>query len=353
MRLQEHVPLAPHTTFRIGGPARFFTQVGTIQELVEACAFARERNLKICVLGGGSNVLVADEGFDGLVIKIEIKGLTLSNPLTRGLKPELGPLAEGSSEHTMFVEAGAGEFWDDLVRCAVSKKLWGVENLSGIPGTVGGAIVGNIGAYGQALSQTLHAVEVFDTTTGNTTQFSNAECLFDYRDSLLKREPRYIVLRARFAFSTAPNPELSYRDLAEIFKDESHPTLAAIRESVLDIRKGKFPDLQKEGTAGSFFKNPIVTPEIAAKLQIQFPELPLFSIPETQGVKVPLAWLLDHALNLKGYANGRARLFERQPLVIAASFGATAHDIRALASEVVEKIFSLCAIRIEPEVQIM
>jgi UDP-N-acetylmuramate dehydrogenase len=331
MTIEENVPLAPLTSFKIGGPARFFVPVETTEELQKALSFAKERGLAVLILGGGSNVLIDDAGWGGLVIKIEITGIE----------------RDGQA-----LIAGAGESWDALVARAVGEGLWGLENLSGIPGSVGGAVVGGIGAYGAAVGQHLVWVEALDLD-GTIQRMTNTECAFGYRSSFFKNEAgRYIVLRAAFELSTTPAPELSYKDLAGRFR-EGIPSLAAIREAVLAIRSGKFPDLAVEGTAGSFFKNPIVSAKEAEALTRRYPAMPVFSMPETDGIKVPLAWLLDHVLALKGTCVGGARLFERQPLVIAATAGASAADVRTLAQMVEKKVKEEFNILIEREVHVV
>jgi UDP-N-acetylmuramate dehydrogenase len=341
MQLEENVRLAPFTTFHIGGSARFFVRVNSVEEARESFNFAKEKNLKVLVLGGGSNILIDDAGFDGLVIKIEIEGITL----------ERGPQEE--TQDKILIVAGAGERWDALVERSVEEKLWGLENLSGIPGTVGGAVAGNIGAYGSALSQTLQWVEVFDRESGEVKKMGNDACAFGYRDSFFKHDAgEHVILHAAFALSAVGKPNLSYKDLLERF-DDSSQNIESVREAVLEIRKGKFPDLTQEGTAGSFFKNPVLPLAQAEKLQKHYPTMPLFTLPESSGVKVPLAWLLDKALGLKGLAVGHARLFEKQPLVIVAGENCTAREVHELSLLVTEKVFDACGITLEPEVKII
>lgn len=332
MEIKENIPLAPFTTFGIGGNARFFARAKNVEELKEALAFGRDNGLKVFILGGGSNVLISDAGFEGLVLKIELTGVE---------EIENGYIAS------------AGEAWDKLVERAVAHDLWGIENLSGIPGTVGGAVVQNIGAYGSALSEVLSWVEVFDIESNIVRRLSAAECQLGYRDSIFKRnEGRYVALRACLTLSPTPTPNLSYKDLAEKLKN-SAPTLSQIREAVLEVRKNKFPDLQVEGTAGSFFKNSIVGKEEAGALKQKYPGMPVFAMPETSGVKVPLAWILDHALAIKGLRVGAARLFEKQPLVIVADKKSSAEDVKKLARLVQEKVKDECDLIIEPEVRIL
>jgi UDP-N-acetylmuramate dehydrogenase len=327
MIIEENIPLAPLTTFALGGPAHYFVRVQNIDELKESLAFAKAKNIKVLVLGGGSNVLVSDDGFDGLVIKIEITGV--------------------KQDDTTLV-AGAGESWDALVARAVDEGLWGIENLSGIPGTVGAAPVQNIGAYGAELKDTLAWVEALDTANGAVVRFAGNECGFGYRSSLFKQTPgRYVILRAAFNLKKDGTPNDLYKDLAGI----AGLSLAEIRAKVLAVRAQKFPDLTREGTAGSFFLNPVVSPATAAQLAGRYPGLPQFAA--GGGVKLSLAWLLDNALGLKGAMVGGARLFERQPLVIAASRDARARDVRALAEKIKKEVKEQLGIEIEEEVRIL
>lgn len=331
MTVEENVSLAGLTTFRLGGPARYFARVQNVEELKQSLDFARDQNLATLILGGGSNVLIDDKGFDGLVIKIEITGVD----------------KEGD---TLVV--GAGENWDALVARAVAEGLWGVENLSGIPGTVGGAVVQGVGAYGAAVGETLLWAESLDRKTGGIKRMSKNECAFGYRDSFFKHDNgRHVVLRAAFALSASPQPNLSYKDLEDLRNKEA--TLELIRKAILAIRKDKFPDITKEGTAGSFFKNLILPESEAKRLQARYPKMPLFAMPETAGFKVPLAWFLDHIFHVNGVREGGVRFFERQPLVIVADFGASSREVLEFKEKIKKLIKEKLDIEIEEEVRII
>ncbi len=335
MLIEEQVQLSLHTTFRLGGEARFLARVGNLEDLAETLVWARERHLRTMVLGGGSNCLVSDEGFDGIIIKIESRGIAFAE--------------EGGK---IVCTAAAGEVWDSLVAEATGRGLWGVENLSGIPGTVGGAPVQNIGAYGSELSDSLVWVEVFDTTLSQVVRFSKEGCEFGYRSSVFKKHPgRYVVLHAALALSPMGSAKLTYKDLKEHFKDGAPDTPQEVREAVLAIRARKFPDLTKEGTAGSFFLNPIVSTKKAQELKARYPQLPQFQ--SEGGVKISLAWLLDHVLNVKGMSVGGARLFEKQPIVVVADESATTRDVHALADAIVARVEETFAITLEKEVQVV
>jgi UDP-N-acetylmuramate dehydrogenase len=326
MTIQEHEPLAPHTTLGVGGEARFFSTVSSVPELAEAVAFARAHAVPIAILGGGSNTLVPDSGFEGLVISIAIDGLEF----------------EGDT-----VIAGAGVSWNLVVDEAAERALWGLENLAGIPGTVGGAVVQNIGAYGVELKDTLLWADLMRLDTGKVERCTSEELQFGYRDSLLKKDSALVVVRVALGLSRDASPHLSYPDLARAALSEKLESPKDIAKAVRSIRAKKFP--QGEGTAGSFFKNPIISKEEAEALVATFPGLPTFPT-QAGGVKVPLAWILDHALQLKGYEKNGVRLYENQPIVLAVSPGARASAVDALANEVAEKIKISTGISVTREV---
>jgi len=331
MRVEEHIPLAPHTTFHIGGPARFFVRVSTIDELIEALSYAHSQHIPFLILGGGSNMLISDEGFAGLVIKIELKGISVKGD--------------------MYI-AQAGEVWDDLTLRACTEGLWGIENLSGIPGTVGAAPIQNIGAYGVELKDSLAWVEAIDTKNNTLVRLTPHECDFGYRTSLFKKNlNRYVIVRVALALSSSGTPKLSYKDLAQAAQTQSLRDPRTIREAVLSIRSKKFPDLAVAGTAGSFFLNPIVSSQKAEELLKLYPGLPAFSA--QGGMKISLAWLLDHALHVKDLSVGSARVFERQPLVIVAEKNAHAGDVFALQEKISSLVLEMFGISLQPEVRIV
>ena len=336
MTFRENIPLAKLTTFKLGGEVRGVASCGSIEDVKAALALSRERGLPWYVIGGGSNILASDKGFEGILIHITADEIHFDD----------------SSDDTVLVTADAGAVWDEVVQEAVTRSLWGLENLAGIPGSAGGAPIQNIGAYGADVSNTLVWVEAFDTTTDTVRRFTHDECAFDYRDSLFKHTPSLIILRSAFKLSRAGAPQLDYTDLKKkVEAGAKLNTPLAIAETVRTIRAGKFPDLKVTGTAGSFFKNPTISNEAFVELQTHFPELPHY--PAENGVKISLAWILDHALNLRGFAQGHVRLFENQPLVIVAEQGATAHDVDQLALEVEKKVFDATGITLEREVRML
>ncbi len=347
MQRADAVSLKTLTTFKIGGEARTVFECVNEEEIQTALAYARESGLLWRVLGGGSNVLASDAGFDGVILR----------PCIKGVRVETAEVADESDVGELVVVAGAGESWDGLVETTVQQNLWGLENLAGIPGTVGASPIQNIGAYGTDVSNTFLYCDVLNANTGEVSRMDKAACEFGYRDSVFKRAAgaHLIVLRAAFKLSKRGTPHTSYKDL--LVNAEGGATLdtpLVIATAVRAIRAQKFPDLTVYGTAGSFFKNSVVTRDAYTALQQRYPELPGYpSETDPEMVKVPIAWVLDKVLNLRGFSNGSAnvRLFERQPLVLVAEKGATAAEVDVLAAEVTKRVFDATGITIEREVQ--
>lgn len=325
--LRENVPLAPFTTLRIGGNARFFISAADEEQVIEAVSFAAENRLALFILGGGSNVLIADAGFDGLVLQIALKGVS-------GFQEKDG---------TVYVTAQAGEDWDAFVGACVAKNLQGIECLSGIPGFIGGTPVQNVGAYGQEVSETIVSVRAFDRKNGEILSLTNADCNFSYRTSIFNStdRERFIVLSVTYALTQNGGPKLVYKDLKEIFGDRT-PSLAETREAVLNIRRAKSMVIDESDpnsrSAGSFFKNPIVSAEDFARIQARSEEMgsgpvPFFPAPGGY-VKVPAAWLIERSGFAKGYRKGRAGLSTRHTLAVINLGGADAAEVVALKEEV-------------------
>lgn len=335
MELISRPLLAEYTTFRIGGEAAALAACASVEDIREALAYARTNRLPTLPLGGGSNVLADDDAMRALFVRPRFLGIEVA----------------GAS-----VIAGAGVPWDEVVHAAVREGLFGLENLSYIPGEVGGACVQNIGAYGAVLSDTLLWVEAYDRKEDSVRTLSRNECRFGYRDSIFKQDPgRFIVMRAAFGLEKSGTPNLAYKDLAARFAGNT-PSLGEVREAVGVIRRDKFPDLAKEGTAGSFFKNPTLNRYAAEALRDRFPGLPVFELPESPLMKVPLAWFLDPSHGVFDFRDlqvSGARLFEKQPLVIAARPGTSARDVRALARTVSGHVRETLGFSVEPEVCIV
>ncbi|GAA3142922.1 UDP-N-acetylmuramate dehydrogenase [Planomonospora alba] len=316
------VRLAPYTTLGLGGPARAFVEAGSAEELVELVAEADRTGEPVLVLGGGSNLVVSDEGFDGLVVRVASRGVAADGDL---------------------VTAAAGEDWDALVERAVAEGRSGIECLAGIPGQVGSTPIQNVGAYGQDVSQTITAVRVYDRPAGRVRDLTAAECAFAYRHSVFKREPgRYVVLAVTYALPRdgGLSGPVAYRELALRLGVElgERVPLAEARQAVLGLRAGKGmvldpadPDTR---SAGSFFTNPVLTGQEAAELELRAPGFPRWDMPGG-AVKVPAAWLIENAGFPRGYRRGPARISTKHTLALTnPELAARTEDLLDLAREV-------------------
>ena len=344
MQILENIPLAPLTTLKIGGPARYFTEANNVSEVQEAVQFARSRDLPLFVLGGGSNLVVADAGWPGLVLKIAITGIEERTGLDEG---------------KVIVDAGAGESWDKFVACMVASHHAGVECLSGIPGSVGGTPVQNVGAYGQEVSETIASVQVLDLKDGQVRELCNEACQFAYRSSIFNttERGRFIVLRVTYALEPAGTPRIAYADLRRHFEGrETPPNLAETREAVRHIRalKGMLlvpgdPDCQ---SAGSFFKNPVLSEEQhkdltarAASRRLTVPSYPALESHK----KVSAAWLVEHSGFAKGFGFGRVGISTRPALSIVNRGSATAADVLSLKDQIQQRVEEIWEVHLEPE----
>jgi len=350
MFIEENKPLAPFTTFGIGGPARWLVEAASEEEIAEAAAWAGERGAALFVLGGGSNLLVSDAGFDGLVLRVGLRGINLAD-------------APDQSGQAVY-QVGGGEDWDHFVQRAIEDNCAGVECLAGIPGTVGGTPVQNVGAYGQEVSSVIEGVRAFDLLEHSFVEFPAAECDFAYRHSRFNSTDRgrYIVTRVDYRLKVGGSPTVRYADLTKALMaggaDGEHPTLGEVAAAVRRVRQSKGM-LMVEGdpdchSAGSFFKNPIVSDEqvrkIAAASGKEPPRFPAGAGAENAGrVKVPAAWLIEQAGFSKGYVKGRAGISSRHTLALVNRGEASAAEILALATTVMEAVEARFGLRLEME----
>ena len=329
--------LRDHTTLHLGGPVRDFVTATTEAELVEAVRRADEAGGPVLVLGGGSNLVVSDDGFDGTVVKVA----------TRGIVPDVGdaPADGQSSCGGVLVTVAAGETWDDLVARAVESQWVGVEALSGIPGSVGATPIQNVGAYGQEVSQTIAQVRVWDRKLKGVRTFANADCGFGYRHSRFKADPgRHVVLDVTFQFRQGDlGAPATYAELVRTLGVETggRASLKEVREAVLGLRRGKGMVLDAADhdtwSAGSFFTNPVVTPEAVPAGAPAWPQ-------PDGGAKTSAAWLIEHAGFGKGHGNAAVGLSTKHTLALTNRGSATTADLLALAREVrdgVEKRFGI------------
>ena len=346
LKFQEFIPLAPYTTLQIGGPARFFCEVEGEAEVGEAVSFARERSLPLFVLGGGSNLLVSDAGFEGVVLRLRV-------PVSRG------ELRGGDS---VLLEVGAGENWDDLVRYAVDRGYAGIECLAGIPGDVGGTPVQNVGAYGQEVAETIVQVRAYDLETGAFVDLDHEACRFGYRRSLFNTEARgrHIVTAVTYKLRPGGDPALRYADVRRHFAAElergEQPSLRQVYDAVRSIRERKGMLVGQGGpdgrSAGSFFKNPVVPsatlPQVALRAGRRPEEIPQY--PAGDGmVKLAAAWLVEQAGFHKGFAMGRAAISSRHTLALVNLGDATAAELIALRDAVTTAVKNKFGVQLEQE----
>jgi UDP-N-acetylmuramate dehydrogenase len=346
LNVQEFVPLAPYTTLRIGGPARFFCEVKDEVEIAEAVSFAKELNLPLFVLGGGSNLLVSDAGFEGVILRLAV-------PLSKRERRERG---------SVLLEVGAGENWDDVVRHAVDCGYAGIECLAGIPGDVGGTPVQNVGAYGQEVAETISQVRAYDLETGAFVDLDHEACRFGYRRSLFNAEARgrYIVTAVTYKLRPGGEPALRYADVRRHFAAQlergPQPSLRQVYDAVRSIREQKGMLVGQGGpdgrSAGSFFKNPVIPlailPEIALGAGRRPEEIPQY--PAGHGmVKLAAAWLVEQAGFHKGLAMGRAAISSRHTLALVNLGDATAVELIALRDAVTTAVKEKFGIQLEQE----
>jgi len=342
MLIQENVPLAPLTTLQIGGPARYFVEATTADEVKEAVAFSQSHGLPLFILGGGSNLLISDRGWPGLVLKVGILGINHVH----------------SHDRAIF-EVGSGEDWDGFVASIVAHRLGGLECLSGIPGSVGGTPVQNVGAYGQEAADTIESVQVFDVRSGEEAELQKEDCGFRYRTSIFNTTARgrYVILQVNFSLKHGTSPHLEYGDLKKYFAGwASAPTLAETREAVLKIRASKAmlirPNDEDSRSAGSFFKNPVLSPgeyeavvKRAADRGLNVPSYPALQAQH----KLSAAWLVEHSGFSKGFRRGPVGISKKHALALVNLGGATAAEIIALKEQIQQKVKDTWGIALEPE----
>ena len=349
MLMEENKPLAPFTTFGIGGPARWFVEAQSEEQIVEATAWAKGQDVPLFVLGGGSNLLVSDAGFPGLVLRVRLRGIEVE---------------AGEDPGAPVYRVAAGEDWDRFVGRTIEDGCAGVECLAGIPGTVGGTPVQNVGAYGQEVASTIERVRAFDLQAREFVDFTAAECGFGYRQSRFNTTDRgrYIVTRVDYRLTQDGAPTLRYGELARALLDSlpegEQPKLTEVAQWVRIIRQNKGM-LLVEGdpncrSAGSFFKNPVVTEEQAARIEANgATAFPRFAAGKGQ-VKLAAAWLIEQAGFYRGYRLGRAGISWRHTLALVnygdeAEGAATADEILALAWQIRDAVEAQFGIRLEME----
>jgi UDP-N-acetylmuramate dehydrogenase len=339
LAVHQRVPLAARTSLRVGGAARWYAVAASAADVAAAHAWSRARGVPMLALGGGTNVVVADEGVEALVVAVQPRGLSVA---------ERGDL--------VTITAAAGEPWDGVVQAAVSRAAAGLECLSGIPGLTGGTPIQNVGAYGQEVSSVIEQVTAFDTVTGTMTALAASECAFAYRSSRFKARDagRFLICEVRFGL-TKGEPTASYADVSAALKARgvSQPSVGDVRATILDIRRRKAmviddtdPDTR---SVGSFFTNPVVSAADAERVATRAGRAAP-SFPQPGGmVKLPAAWLIERAGFSRGMRDGAVGLSSRHTLAIVTRDGATAADVIRFAARVARQVEALFGVRLRPE----
>lgn len=334
--MKKNVNLQPYNSFGFNATAKYFVEINDVSELkllIHSPEFKSEKRL---ILSGGNNILFTDDIFDGLVILMNNKGVEV--------------IHEDGDD--VIVRVQAGEDWPKFVKLMVDSGYYGVENLAHIPGKVGAAPVQNIGAYGMELKDSFLQCHAMNVSTGTTQIFSNEACHFGYRESIFKHELKgqYIITSVDFQLSKKGQLKLEYGNIRSYLSEHGmeHPTLPQLHDAICAIRDAKLPDVQRIGSAGSFFKNPVISDEQFHTLQSNYPEIPHY--PDAEGmVKVPAGWLIEQA-GWKGWRDEHVGVYEKQALVLVHYGGGRGEDIVALANKIRASVEKKFGILISPEV---
>ena len=336
--------LQQYNSFGLDAMAKYFVEINDIQQLESLIASDVFKQEKRLILGGGNNVLFQDDVFEGLVILISIKGIEVLR----------------EDENEVIIRAQAGEDWPDFVKFTVCKGWYGLENLAHIPGKVGAAPVQNIGAYGMELKDSFLQCEAFELETGKTKVFGKEECRFGYRESIFKNELKgqFIITSVDFLLKKNAPLHLDYGNIKAYLEQNGivNPTLQQLHNAICAIRDAKLPDVKQIGSAGSFFKNPVIEAAQFAALQKEFPNIPHYDEPNGK-VKVPAGWLIEQTdpstssgTSWKGWRNEHVGVYDKQALVLVHYGGGKGRDIVELACKIQDSVEAKFGIRISPEV---
>ncbi len=337
LQIQENISLKNFNTFGVDVNAGFFAEINHENELVELFMDPQWQKNKRLVLGGGSNLLLVND-FEGLVIRINIRGIE-----------------HRINKNEVFIEAGAGEVWNDLVNFCVARNYAGLENLSLIPGSVGAAPIQNIGAYGVELKDVFYSCKAFEIATRQFKVFSKADCKFGYRESVFKDELKgqYIIVSVKLQLSLIPNLNLSYGAIGQelAYRHITQPTIKDVSQVVSHIRVAKLPDPSTIGNAGSFFKNPVITAGEFKPIEAKFPDI--VNYPAGEGhVKLAAGWLIEQC-GWKGKIVGHTGTWKNQALVLVNHGGATGEEVYNFSSQIIDSVYSKFGVTLQREVNII
>jgi UDP-N-acetylmuramate dehydrogenase len=336
LQIEENVSLKNFNTFGIEAKARFFVEINHEDDLRELFLDQQWLTVPRLVLGGGSNMLFVKD-FEGLVIRINIRGIE-----------------HRISHDEVYVEAGAGEVWNDLVNYCVDHGFAGMENLSLIPGSVGASPIQNIGAYGVEIKDIFYSCRAFEIATGQVKMFTNQDCQFEYRESVFKStlKGQYIITSVKYKLSTVANLKLHYGAIKQELENRqiTNPTIKDVSQVVSHIRVSKLPDPSTIGNAGSFFKNPVISSEQFEQLVAQYPDVVNF--PASNGVKLAAGWLIEQC-GWKGKVVGNTGTWKNQALVLVNNGDATGAEIYSLSSQIIDSVYTKFGVMLEREVNLI
>ncbi len=339
MEVQQNVSLKNINTFAVEAFALYYAEINTIQDFYYIKNNSVFKSTPKLILGQGSNILFT-QNVNQLVLKINIKGINIID----------------ETNDTITVKCAAGELWHDFVMWAVTHNYGGVENLSLIPGTIGACPIQNIGAYGSEVKNTIYEVEAIHIETGEKQLFNNAQCQFDYRNSVFKTELKnqYLITYVTFKLHKNPKVNIAYKDLLHELQgeDTQNLTIQKVSQAVITVRNNKLPHWKQLGNAGSFFKNPIVTEAQFKKLQYQYPNIVFYSLPNTTDVKLAAAWLIE-TCGLKGFKNGHCGVHQNQPLVLVNLGNANGKELFEFSHFLIQKVENTFGVMLEREVNIL
>ncbi len=335
LEIKENVDIKSYCTLRVGGQFRYFVEISDKNDLEEAYKFAKEKDLPVFVLGGGSNMVFPDGLFNFVVLKINILGFEVLD----------------DTDSYTDIKIGAGENWDSAVKRSVDMNLSGIEAMSAIPGTAGATPVQNVGAYGQEIKDTLLSVEVYDIANGDFKILNNSDCRFSYRNSIFKGEARgkYVITSITLRLQKTKPSMPNYPGVKRYFIDNNinNPSISEIREAIIHIRSNKLPDPKDIPSVGSFFKNTIVPASVAKSLKNEYPDMVVFPVSDTE-TKVPSGFLIEQA-GLKGKSFGTISSYANNAMVLVNNGGATRSDVEKVRDEITKIIFDKFGIKLETE----
>ncbi len=338
-RVLENVSMLPYNTFGIDVSARYFVEINHLQEYIELVQTGQYAHVKHLFLGGGSNLLLTQD-IDALVVKVQMLGIEV---------------VEEDADH-IWVKAGAGVVWHDFVCYAVNHHWAGIENMSLIPGTVGAAPMQNIGAYGVEIKDTFDHLDALNLSTLKLERFDAARCAFGYRESYFKHEGRghYLISAVCFRLNKQVQAQTSYGAIQSVLTENgiSNPGIRDVANAVIEIRQSKLPDPKEIGNSGSFFKNPTLSADAAARLIAEYPHIPNYPIEGSTDIKFPAGWLIEQA-GWKGYRSGDAGVHAKQALVLVNYGHAQGSEIQALSEQIKKSILEKFGVALETEVNIL